>query len=243
MKILLIDIETAPNVADVWDLWNQNVSLNQLRESSYILCWAAKWYHEDTIQFRSIWGNGGPEDMLRKAYDLLEEADVVVTYNGDRFDLPTLNKEFLLSGFTPPAPYRSVDVFKVVKARFRFPSNKLQYVASTLGVGSKVQHEGHDLWVKVRMGDAKAQERMTEYCKGDVVILEGVYDIVMPWAPSSPNHSLYDGSECPRCDDGELQPRGFAYTATGIFRRFKCKNCGGWSRDTRRNDGSTVATL
>ena len=43
MNILLIDIETAPNKVYTWGLWNQNVSLNQIDEVGYTLCWAATW--------------------------------------------------------------------------------------------------------------------------------------------------------------------------------------------------------
>lgn len=238
MRVLYIDIETAPNVADVWDLWNQNVSLNQLRESSYMLCWAAKWKGDSDIFFESFWGD--PLRMLTQAHLLLDMADVLVTYNGDRFDIPTLNKEFLLGGFKPPSPYKSLDIYRTVKTQFKFPSGKLDYVGQALGVGRKVEHEGHDLWVKVREGDWDAQRRMEEYNKGDVILLEEVHDALGPWLKSSPNFTLFVGSECPRCDDGDLERRGFVYTALGQYQRYRCRNCGGWSRDTTRLDGVKI---
>ena len=43
MKTLTLDIETAPQVAHVWGLWQQNVGLPQLLESGYVMCFAAKW--------------------------------------------------------------------------------------------------------------------------------------------------------------------------------------------------------
>jgi len=245
MKILLLDIETAPNVADVWDLWNQNVSLNQLRESSYMMCWAAKWLGEDEMFFGAFW-------ELRVAmyvdiYRLLNEADVAVTYNGDRFDLPTLNKEFLQFPLTPPAPYKSVDIYKTIKSRFKFPSGKLQYVAQALKVGSKAEHEGHDLWVKVRNGDEDAQRRMAEYCKQDVVLLEGVFEKVRPWIKGFPNMLLTTQGApedlCPRCGEGYGEKRGFLYTQTGKYQRYRCDDCGGWFKSTKRVDGVQVAPI
>lgn len=53
MKILLLDIETSPNVAHVWGLWQQNVGTNQLLEASEVMCWAAKWYGEKDVAFMS----------------------------------------------------------------------------------------------------------------------------------------------------------------------------------------------
>ena len=103
MKILLLDIESSPNVAHVWGLWQQNVGINQLMESSYVLCWAAKWLDSDEIIFDSV-HQSKPKKMLKGIYDLLDDADAVIHYNGTKFDIPTLNKEFLLHNYAPPSP-------------------------------------------------------------------------------------------------------------------------------------------
>src|SRR5688500_19264039 len=42
-KVLIFDIETAPIEAYVWDIWNQNVSLEQIKEDWAVLSWSAKW--------------------------------------------------------------------------------------------------------------------------------------------------------------------------------------------------------
>ena len=42
-KILLLDIETAPNKVYTWGLWNQNIGLSQIIQEGYLLCWGAKW--------------------------------------------------------------------------------------------------------------------------------------------------------------------------------------------------------
>jgi len=146
MKILLIDIEVAPNTAHVWGIFDQNISINQLLESSYTLCYAAKWYGESKIMFDSI-QKSGKQKMLDSVHKLLDEADAIVHYNGSRFDIPILHKEFLLSGMPPPAPSKQIDLLQVARRQFRFVSNKLDYVAQALGLGSKTEHEGHALWV------------------------------------------------------------------------------------------------
>ena len=45
----------------------------------------------------------------------------------------------------------------------RFDSNKLDYVSKYLGIGEKVRHEGHELWVKCMEKDNAAWKRMKEY--------------------------------------------------------------------------------
>jgi hypothetical protein len=177
--------------------------------------------------------NTQPKYMLRKIHDLISEADAVVHYNGTRFDIPVLNKEFLLQHLAPPAPYKQIDLLRVVRKEFRFPSNKLDYIAQRLGLGKKTDHEGYQLWVKCMNKDPAAWKVMEKYNKQDVVLLEKVYDRLLPWIKSHPNHNLYGGDGCPNCGSHRLQKRGFSYTTTGTFQRFQCTNCGSWSKSTK----------
>jgi DNA-directed RNA polymerase subunit RPC12/RpoP len=144
-----------------------------------------------------------------------------------------LNKEFLLQHLAPPAPYKQIDLLRVVRKEFRFPSNKLDYIAQRLGLGKKTAHEGYQLWVKCMNKDPVAWKVMEKYNKQDVVLLEKVYDRLLPWIKSHPNHNLYGGDGCPNCGSHRLQKRGFSYTTTGTFQRFQCTNCGSWSKSTK----------
>lgn len=236
MKILLLDIETAPNLAHVWGLWQQNVSLAQLRESSYMLCFGAKWLGDKEVEFYDV---RNKDEMLHAAWHFFNEADAIVTYNGDTFDLPIMRQEMLLAGFAPPASPRSIDLCRAVKRAFRFPSNKLQYVANALGLGGKVEHTGHQLWVDCLAGDPAAWELMKKYNIGDVDLLDPLYRKLKPWLPNHPNVLLYDGQpndlNCTRCGSNAIQLRGFAHLITGKYRRYVCKDCGSWSRSTTRS--------
>jgi len=233
MKILLLDIETSPNTAHVWGLWQQNVSINQLMESSYVLCYAAKWLGEKEVKFDSV-HQSRPKTMLKGIHGLLNDADAVVHYNGTKFDIPTLNKEFLLHNFNPPSPYKQIDLLRVVRSNFRFPSNKLDYVAQRLNLGKKHEHEGHELWVKCMNGDKDAWKRMEKYNVQDVVLLENLYGALRPWIRNHPNHNLFsDDHVCPNCSSPSLQKRGTAISATGTYQRYQCRSCGTWSQSTK----------
>lgn len=228
MKILQIDIETSPNVAHVWGLFKQTVGINQLMESSRTMCFAAKWYGEPDIEFMSEFHHGH-EYMIRRAHELLEQADAVIHYNGTRFDIPTLNKEFLLYGMAPPDPYHQIDLLQVAKNRFRFPSNKLDYVAQRLGIGAKVSHEGHELWIKCMNNDPEAWENMKTYNVQDVQLLEELYERFRPWIKGHPNAGLYKQSDvpvCTNCGSEKLHKKGLAYTNVGIYQRYRCVPCG-----------------
>jgi hypothetical protein len=233
MKILLLDIECAPNLATVWGIWQQNVALNQLLESSYTLCYAAKWYGDSKIKFDSIYKTDR-KTMLKSIHDLIEEADVVVHYNGLRFDMPMLNKEFLEAKMNPPSPVKHIDLLRVVKSNFRFVSNKLDYVSQRLGLGKKTDHEGHELWLKVMNNDRAAWKRMEEYNKNDVVLLEKLYDRLKGWIKQHPNHNAYSANTCcPNCGSRKLQSRGTQRSRTAIYQRFQCQDCGSWARSAK----------
>jgi predicted RNA-binding Zn-ribbon protein involved in translation (DUF1610 family) len=233
LKILLLDIETAPNLAYVWGLFNENIPIARIVDSGYVLCWAAKWLGEDAIFFDSL-HNSKPKKMLKGIHKLLEEADAVIHYNGTRFDIPTLNKEFLLHKMTPPATYKQIDLLLTARGRFRFASNKLDFIANALGVGQKTKHAGFELWVQCMAGDEDAWKDMEEYNKNDVVLLEGVYKIFKPWIRNHPNVNLYteEGTPdaCPHCGSQNLKRRGFSHTATQRYQRYQCGDCGAWSR-------------
>ena len=235
MKILLLDIETAPNLVHVWGLWQQNVAINQIIDSGYVMCWAAKWYGEDEVMFDSI-HQSKHKSMIRRIHKLLEDADAVVHYNGTKFDMPTLNKEFLLHNLLPPSPYKQIDLLQTARAQFRFPSNKLDYIAQSLGLGQKVKHIGHELWIKCMAKDNQAWEMMKEYNKQDVVLLEKVYDKLKGWVRNHPNMGIYDNIVCcPNCGSEKYQRRGWAVTISYKYKRYSCTHCGTWFRDSSNN--------
>ncbi len=238
MDVLCLDLETSPSLAHVWSLWDQRIGINQLESVTEVLCFAAKWLDvKRSMVFYSVHEHG-KEEMVRQAHSLLDQADVVMTYNGRKFDIPHLNREFVQAGLTPPAPYQQIDLYTVAKARFRFISNKLEHVSTQLSLPGKAKHEGFELWRKCLADDAAAWKRMEKYNRQDVVLLEDVYHVLQPWIPSHPNRALYDNhTGCPTCGSEDLQRRGFSRTATSSFQRWQCTACGAWSRSGRRTSG------
>ena len=237
MRTLLFDVETAPNISMTWGLFNQNISLNQLLEPGYTLCFAAKWLDKKQITFKSI-HHDGVDKMLTTAHDLMSEADAIIHYNGIKFDIPVLNSEFLKHDFAPPAPSTQVDLYRTIKRNFRLTSNKLDFVARHLGIEGKVQHKGMDLWRGCMAGDKADWKKMKEYNIQDVLLLEKVYDRVLPWIQDHPNMAHYSSEGvpvCPSCGSTELQRRGEQKSRTMTYQRFQCQACGSWSRARTNN--------
>lgn len=240
LKILFIDIETRPSIAYTWGLWNVNIGIDQIIEPGRMICWAAKWYGSDETMFSSEWDDGA-EAMVQKAWKLLDEADIIVHFYGSRFDIPHLNAEFLKHGLTPPSPFKQVDLKTAVSKTFRFPSNKLQFVSQVLGLEGKEEHEGFKLWSKVIDGDKDAQKRMETYNIRDTVLLEEVYEILLPWLPNHPHRHLYEGQgDCPRCGHDEVFTSGYSYTRLSKFVQYKCEACGSFFRSGKRLEGAKI---
>ena len=232
MKILLLDIETAPHKAYVWGLWDQNVALNQVESTGYVLSWAAAWHDKGKIMYADV--QGGKIEMLTRIRTLLDEADVVVHYNGTKFDIPTLYKEFVEFDLPPPSPFKQIDLMQVVKREFRFASNKLDHVCEKLGLGQKIRHEGFELWVQCMNGEPTAWAKMEEYNKHDVLLTARLYQRMLPWIKSHPNHSAYnDMLCCPKCGSTDYMEDGLAIASVLKYIRYACQSCGGWFRGNK----------
>ncbi len=231
-RILVLDIERAPNIVHKWRLFDKHSTpLSQVEQFGRTICFAASWEDKSKVEFYSEFHHG-TEEMVSQARRLLDEADITVGYNQVAFDLPHLRTEIEVAGLPVESPTLDVDLLRVVRKHFRFESNKLDNVAQQLGVGSKVKHEGHALWMACMAGDERAWARMRRYNIGDVRLTKGVYRRLLPRIHNHPHMGLYTDREhcCNRCASVDLERRGYAYTALSTFQQYRCNDCGGWSR-------------
>jgi len=238
MKILIYDVETAPKLAHVWGVWRQNIPPKMLAQDGYVLSWSAKWLSEpDIVYSDTLMAHGNKVKnegkLLKGLHALMDEADVIVTYNGNKFDTPVVNTAFIKAGMPPPSPSKSVDLYQVVRSKFRFTSNKLDYVCQQLGLGGKMEHEGFELWLLCMKGDRDAWDRMRRYNEQDVILTEALYLRVRPWVKAHPNINMaeMDGiRRCPSCGADKIKKNGYEYLAAGKYQRYKCSSCGTHSR-------------
>ncbi|NHZ84895.1 MAG: RNase H superfamily protein [Planctomycetia bacterium] len=236
-KILLFDIETAPNLGWIWGKYEQNVI--EYQSEWYMLCFAAKWLGQNKIitsalsDFSTYKKNKEDDrNVLNILWKLLDEADIVIAHNAIAFDIRKANARFLAHGMTPPSPYKVVDTLRVARKYFKFNSNKLDDLGEHLGIGRKIATGGFGLWKGCMNGDNKSWKKMIQYNKQDVKLLEDVYLKLRPWIISHPHRGLLDEKEkaCPNCNSNKLQRRGFTHTRVSVFQRWQCVSCGAWSR-------------
>ena len=230
-KILLFDIETAPMKSFLWSIWQKGVQPDQVTNDWFILTWAAKWLFDSKPLSEGLTGKEARKEsdtsILKGIWQLLDEADIVIGHNSDKFDIRRLNTRFLINGMGPPLPYRSIDTLKVVQKHFAFSSNRLDQVNKTLGLPRKMETR-FELWKKCREGNDKALKKMRKYNKRDVNILEETYLTLRPWIKSHPNLGLYldlDEPVCSNCGSTNIEWKGYYYTNVSKFRSGRCE-CG-----------------
>lgn len=235
-KVLLFDIETAPNLSYVWGHYEQNVIAHQ--REWYTLCFVAKWLGSknmitsalpDYKEYRKDPEND--RQVVQAIWDLLNEADIVIAHNGDKFDIRKVNARFVFHGMSPPEPYQTIDTLKVARKYFAFNSNKLTDIGEHLGLGKKVETGGFELWKGCMQGDKKSWKKMIEYNKQDVNLLEKVYLELRSWMTNHPSFGAFvEDNVCPNCSSKHIQKRGVGVTRVSKYQRFQCQDCGAWSK-------------
>lgn len=256
-KVLTIDIETSPHLCYSFQTRNTTIYPGQILEPTRMLSFAAKWEHKPQVMFESEFDFGGPENyadpalrgafhgyMVERAFELLDEADVVVGYNSDHFDLRHLRREFRLAGLGQPSPFATIDLYKIIKHDEEWLSHKLSYITERYRLTGKMSNDGFPLWIGCLAGDPKMWRQMRRYNKRDVVTTEelkqAAHDLItMPALALYDDEPLGEGM-CPICRLPG-QRRGFAYTKTRRYPRYYCVADRKWYRGNRSDRTAGIA--
>ena len=237
LKILFYDLETAPLLAHIWHPTDDYVPMDRLIHGSFLLTWSAKWRGDRTVHTGVVTPAEATSQsdarIVEQLADMIREADFIVAHNANRFDVPMLNNRLLALGLEPVGPKQSLDTLVWAKKNFRLAYNKLDYLGEFLGLGRKLKTD-FDLWRSCYHGDAKALARMAKYNKQDVVLLELVFNALLPYVKNLPR--LIEPNDarlhaCPTCGSDQLSKRGCSRTNTSTFQRYQCNGCRRYCRD------------
>lgn len=235
-KVLLYDIETAPIQAYTWGIYDQNVGLNQVISDWHLLSWSAKWLDKKNVMYmdqRKAKDITNDKKILQGLWNLLDEADIVITQNGKVFDQKKVYARFIFHGMSPPSPSKHIDTKQIAKKNFGFTSNGLAHLSAHLGGVPKSDHAkfpGMELWKECLKGNLAAWREMEKYNKRDVIALEAIYTKLRAW-DNSVNINLTEGG-CRSCGSFNYQFRGTETTSTGKYKRFQCTDCGAWGKSS-----------
>jgi predicted RNA-binding Zn-ribbon protein involved in translation (DUF1610 family) len=239
-KILMWDIETSPIICATFTLQPAYISPDNILQDWFIICASWKWLDEENAETVSILDDKkqfnkdytNDKVVVKKLHKILNEADVLVAHNGDRFDLKKFNSRAIFHGLDPIPDIPTIDTLKEARKTFNFTSNKLDYICEYLGIGNKIE-TSKGLWLRCLDGDMDAIKEMINYNKIDVFLLEDLYIKLRPYMKKHPNINLITGNShaCPACGSFNVQKRGKDRTRISTFQRYRCNDCGHWSRD------------
>lgn len=249
-KVLVFDIETAPFRSYTWGLWKQNIAHSQIVSQWFMLTWSAKWLFEDQIHSDKLTPKEAKSEddarISRSVWNLLNEADIVIAHNANKFDVKRVNTRFVVNGLNPPMPYQVIDTLEHLRKRFAMGSNRLDSVNDQLGLDRKMDTGGFELWDRCMRGGKDALATMEEYNRVDVQMLEETYLRIRPWIKPHPNIGLFiadDVALCPTCGSRDVKIDSKPYATTAHFYDlFRCADCGAVGRSRRPITNSSSST-
>jgi DNA polymerase elongation subunit (family B) len=227
-KILIFDIESSYNQGLFFDVWETNIPANNITTPSHIHCIAYKWYGEKKTHVisqcefpRFKKDIHDDTDVLKEFKKVVEQADILVGHNINRFDIRKINARLILKGLEPTPHTETIDTLQLARRYFKFNHNSLDAVAKALGYRGKLDNP-KNLWIDCFFGNIKKLNQMSKYCKNDVRINEFVFTKLLPFMNSKITKEFICGN--PICKSENLQLRGMR----GNKQRFQCNDCGKW---------------
>jgi len=228
---LFFDIEVSFNLGMFWTS-GYKISLgpeNIIKERA-IICICYKWEDEKEVGWLTWDAKQCDKKMLERFVKIANTADELVGHNGDKFDLAWIRTRCLYHGIEMFPNYTTIDTLKVARSKFKFNSNKLNYIAKFLGIGQKI-HTDFDLWKRIVLNkDKVAMVKMVKYCKMDVILLEKVYKHLSAHIAPKTHYGVIFGRDrgsCPECGSDHLVRYLKKVSATGVKKIiYQCKTCG-----------------
>lgn len=228
---LFFDIETAPNICLVWETgFKKNIDSSNIIKERAIICICWKWEDEKDV-YEVHWDSKqNDKSLLEKFIKVANQADELVGHNGDRFDLAWIRTRCLYHNIDLFPKYTTIDTLKVARQKFKFNSNKLNYIADFLGIGQKIKTE-FGLWKDIVLHkDAKSMDAMIKYCKKDVILLEKVFKALNSHISAKTHYGVVFGQDrgsCPECGSDNLIRARNMIRATGVkVIQMRCATCG-----------------
>lgn len=236
-KRLFFDIETSPNIGLFWQAgYKQRIDYDNIIREREVICICYKWEGEKEVHGLTWDKKQSDKKMLQDFIKVANQSDEMVGHNGDKFDLTWIRTRCLFHRIDMFPDYKTIDTLKVSRSKFRFNSNRLNYIGKYLGIGQKIKTE-FDLWKKVLLeNDKPSLDKMVKYCKNDVVLLEKVFKELYKHVPNKTHYGVIYGTDrgcCPECGSDELEVNKRITTATGLKKiKYRCNTCGKYNTKT-----------
>ena len=250
-RILYFDLESSLMEGYFFRIWDENIPMRRVKKQSHLL--SASWaFNDEEVQGVRV----SPEqvkvsddlDVVVKMVEAVNSADLIVTFNGKKFDVKLLNTRALFWGLPPIRQPKHIDLFEQAKRVFKFPSNSMQNISMYLGEEGKLQTSGNNLWERCAEWENyeecdKALEEMLLYNKKDIDATRDLYYRFQGWMKNVPNLGTITNENtenktlrCVHCGSDDIfAMNDKTYTSASSFDLYRCGNetCRGISRVTK----------
>lgn len=239
MKILFMDLENLQRPEHIFHPGKRGRFSSRAAgfcaDLAYILVFGYKWLGDKkahSIQATKKDFKSNPltdETFLQEIFEVMNQADVVVTWYGSGHDFPFLTTRLAKHGMYLDQKTCHLDLFKTAGKHLRLSSNSLNSVAKFFGLAQKIEID-KCMWSDCWMGKYDSLMVMAEYCRQDVEVLEQVYHKLIPLGTALPNRP---GEGCHTCGGTALQKNGYRVTKTHRYVRMRCTKCGASQKGER----------
>ncbi|MCS7374300.1 MAG: ribonuclease H-like domain-containing protein [archaeon GB-1845-036] len=164
-KILFLDVESTSLTAESGFI----VGAGIMDENG-------KWIHEFVDD--NIAENEGK--ILRRILERISEADTIITWYGENFDIPMIISRSLVNGIDPKIilEKRHIDLYKYARRLLRLNDYSLDRVAKFFGISKRSELKGSDmppLYMRAISGDGEALKKIMEHCYDDLKALREIF--------------------------------------------------------------------
>ncbi|HEY0220929.1 MAG TPA: ribonuclease H-like domain-containing protein [Candidatus Paceibacterota bacterium] len=158
MRKIVFDIETKNIFQDVGSSNAEDLDISVIALYDY-----------ETNKFESF-----VEEEFPKMWPYFQKADQLITFNGDHFDIPLLNKYYKKAGLGDLKKIKSLDIFREIKNSSGRWLKLDKLAEGTFGI-NKIGN-GLEAIVWWRNGEI---EKIKKYCVDDVKITKDIYEFAM----------------------------------------------------------------
>lgn len=222
-KILVWDTEVTPLLGYTYGMWNTNVL--HVVEYPYIYAWSAKWHGDKKVIFRGI-KDASEKTILKELHALLMEAAITLAHNGDNFDIKIANARFAFYGLPPLPESKTIDTLKILRRKFKLPSNSLDGACQYFGLERKKPSDQKGWLLEMKKKNPQVWRKIKEYNVQDVHILDQLYDRIKPYISNHPHFSPVRES-CSNCANTKILTTRSYMTKQGYKTQGQC-SCGAW---------------
>ena len=256
-NILFWDLESSLLEGYFFRIWQENIPMRRVKKQSHLLSCQYAFNDESPVGYRLTpqqVKTSDDLDVVVKMIEAINKADIVITFNGKRFDTKLLNTRALYWGLPPVKQPKHIDLMEQAKRVFKFPSNSMQNISMYLGEEGKLSTSGSNLWERCAEYEdviecEKALEEMLTYGLQDIVATRDLYYRFQGWMKGVPNLGTITSEitenktlRCIHCGSADILPMDSkTFTSVSSFDLYRCGNetCRGISRITKNGKNLT----